>query len=680
MKKSTSFIHKLAAVAAIYTMLSPALILRADPAAGPKPLTEDQKILHVLNRLGYGARPGDVAKVKAMGLQKYIDQQLNPSSIPDPVAEAKVKNLDIFNMSTAELFAKYPNPGALLKQLEGGKAAQANAQNKKNVQTPAAGSAPPNPADISEADKKERRDKIQELYAKYDLKPAGQILPQIVANRVLRDVYSERQLQEVMVDFWQNHFNVFSGKNAVRWYIPSYERDVLRPNALGNFKDLLVGTAKHPAMLFYLDNFQSMSPNAQLPGNGQNAQRLQQLINNGGQMPPQARERLKQQYGVNDAQLDQKLKEMRANPQAPPKQQQKRGINENYARELMELHTLGVDNGYTQKDIIEVAKCFTGWTITDPQGYRKVAAATIQGTEDRRENRMQRQAGVPADAESGEFLFNPRWHDNGPKTVMGQTINEGGEKDGLKVLDMLVNSPYTAKFIARKLATKFVSDTPSESLVSRVADAFHKSNGDIKTTLRAIFTDKEFFAPENYRVKIKSPIELAVSSVRTLGADTNASPAMMAMLNKLGEVPYGYQAPTGYPDLAADWVNTGALLERLNFAVAVASNRIPGTRVDLKAYDQKDKAKMLERAIAEILDGEISANTRAMLVKQIEQPLPEVKAGSELGDTQMEVPNMRGAGQQGGQNRQARLLNPSGNPEVFKVVSLVLGTPEFQRQ
>ena len=678
MRKSTSFINKLAAAAVVFTMLLPALILRAEPTSGPMPLTEGQKILHVLNRLGFGARPGDVAKVKAMGLQKYIDQQLNPSSIPDPVAEAKVKGLDIFGMSTAELFAKYPNPGALLKQLEGGKAAQANAQNQKNAQAAAAGAVDPN--DMTDAQKKERRDKIQELYAKYDLKPAGQIVPQIVANRILRDVYSERQLQEVMVDFWQNHFNVFAGKAAVRWYIPSYERDVLRPNALGNFKDLLVGTAKHPAMLFYLDNFESVSPNAQPQGNAQNATRIQQIIQSGQTLPPQLRERLKQQFKVNDAQLDQRIKEMRANPQAAPKGQQKRGINENYARELMELHTLGVDSGYTQKDIIEVAKCFTGWTIADPRGYRKMAANEIQGKEDKRIGRLQKLAGVPDDVESGEFFFNPRWHDNGTKTVMGQTINEGGEKDGLKVLDMLVSSPNTAKFIARKLAIKFVSDTPSDGLVARVADAFHKSNGDIKTTLRAIFTDKEFFAPETYRAKIKSPIELAVSAVRTLGADTNASPAMVAMLNKLGEVPYGYQAPTGYPDLAADWVNTGALLERLNFAVAIASNRIPGTRVDLKAYDQKDKSKTLDRAIDEILGGEISAGTKTMLLKQMDQPLPEVKAGSEMGDVQMDVPNMRAPGQQGGQNRQARLLNPSGNPEVFKVVSLVLGTPEFQRQ
>ena len=249
------------------------------------------------------------------------------------------------------------------------------------------------------------------------------------------------------------------------------------------------------------------------------------------------------------------------------------------------------------------------------------------------------------------------------------------------MIDILVSHPNTAKFIARKLAIKFVSDNPSEDLVKRVAKAFQDSKGDIRTTLKALFSDKEFFAPENYRAKIKSPFELAVSSLRALGGETNASGAFTAMLNKLGEVPYNYQAPTGYPDTAEDWVNTGALLERMNFAIAVASNRIPGTRVDLKGFESKDKAQVLDRAIAQILDGEISPATRATLLKQIEQPLPEVKAGSEVGDEGLDVPNMRAGGAQGGAlNRQARLLNPSGNADVFKVVSLVLGTPEFQRQ
>jgi len=670
MTSSIFRLNKITAALTLYALVMPIFASGVDTKAPAKTLTDDQKIIHVLNRLGFGARPGDVEKVKAIGLEKYIDQQLNPASIDDTVAESKVRNLEIFNMSTAEVFAKYPNPGALLRQLEGGRSAQAAQQQKKDDAKPGA-QAMPDAQDQNgptAEEQRERRQKLQALYREYDLRPANQILPQIAANRMLRAVYSERQLQEVMVDFWQNHFNVFSGKAAVRWYIPSYERDVLRKNALGNFKDLLVGTAQHPAMLFYLDNFESVAPNSQPTGNG----RMQQLLR-GGNLNPRQRERIKQRQGLNDAELDQRLKQMQAGGQG----KRERGLNENYARELMELHTLGVDGGYTQKDIVEVARAFTGWTIADPRGYRRAAAASIKGTEDRRMDRLQRQAGVPDDIESGEFYFNERWHDRNAKTILGQKVDEGGIKDGLKVIDILVKHPSTAKFIARKLAVKFVSDNPSEALVNRVAAAFSRSSGDIKTTLRALFTDKEFFAPENYRAKIKTPFELAASSIRALGADTNGGPAMLAMLNKLGEVPYGYQAPTGYPDTAEDWVNTGALLERLNFAIAIASNRIPGTRVDLRKFASKERSKILDTTIAAILDGDISAATKATLLKQVEQPLPDVKSGTDS-DEDMDVPNMRD--QQGGRNRQARLLSPSGDPEVFKVVSLVLGTPEFQRQ
>jgi len=674
MKTQFFRIKKLTTFLLLYAFAVPAFAFPADSKSARKALTEEQKIIHVLNRLGFGARPGDVDRVKTIGLQKYIDQQINGTSIDDAVAESKAKALEIFQMSTAEVFAKYPNPGALLRQLEGGRQAQADAQTRKEESAKTNGANMPaaDPAQqdaLTAAEQRERQQKLQELYREYDLRPARQLVPQIVANRVLRAVYSERQLQEVMVDFWQNHFNVFSGKGAVRWYIPSYERDVIRKNALGNFRDLLVGTGQHPAMLFFLDNFQSMTPNQQA-----NVGPLQRAMQSGN-LTPQMRERLKQRQGLTDDQIDQRLKQAKQAGQ----NQRDRGLNENYARELMELHTLGVDGGYTQKDIVEVAKAFTGWTIADPRGYRRAAAASIKGTEDKRLDRIQRMAGVPDDIESGEFYFNERWHDKSEKLVLGQKVNEGGVKDGLKVIDILVKHPSTAKFIARKLAVKFVNDNPSEALVGRVATAFSKSNGDIKVTLRALFTDKEFFAPENYRAKVKTPFELAVSSIRAIGGDTNGGPAMLAMLNKLGEIPYGYQAPTGYPDTAEDWVNTGALLERLNFAVAVASNRIPGTRVDLKAFDSKDKVKILNSVIAQILDNDISEATRSTLLKQVEQPLPEVKAGVEQKDD-VEVPNMRNAGQQGGANRQARLLPPSGNPTVFKVVSLVLGTPEFQRQ
>ncbi len=622
MRESFRSFRTLTTFLVLYGLVLPIFAIAADSNAARKPLTDDQKIIHVLNRLGFGARPGDVEKVRTVGLQKYIETQLNPGSIDDAVADSKVKNIDVFNLTTAQLFAKYPNPGALLRQLEGGRQTTADRRRVDTTKGEAEKMADVQQPTVDE--QRERRQKLQALYREYDLRPANQILPQITSNRVLRAVYSERQLQEVMVDFWQNHFNVFSGKAAVRWYIPSYERDVIRKNALGNFKDLVVGTAQHPAMLFFLDNFESVAPNAQ--ANGGNS-RLQRQLQNGS-VNPRMRERIKQRQGLTDAQLDQRLKQMQAGGQ----RQRQRGLNENYARELMELHTLGVDGGYTQKDIVEVARAFTGWTIVDPRGYRRSAAGMIKGNEDRRIARLQRAAGVPDDIESGEFYFNERWHDKNAKTVLGQKVDEGGIKDGLKVIDILVKSPSTAKFIARKLAVKFVSDNPSNELVQRVADAFSKSGGDIKTTLRALFTDKEFFAPENYRAKIKTPFELAISSVRAIGADTNGGPAMLAMLNKLGEVPYGYQAPTGYPDTAEDWVNTGALLERLNFAIAIASNRIPGTRVDLKSFGSKDKSKILGAAIAEILNGDVSATTRATLTKQVEQPLPAIKEAAENPD------------------------------------------------
>lgn len=624
----------------------------------PKQLTEEQKIRHVLDRLGFGARPGDIERVRSVGLGKYIEQQLDPAAIDDRHAEQRTAGLEVFKLSTSEVFGKYPSPAAIMAMLDGGRNA---------VQTPAG----QNPDEaMTEKERRERQQKIAELYRKNDLRRANTIMPQVTANRILRAVYSERQLQEVMVDFWQNHFNVFAGKAAVRCYIPSYERDVLRKHALGNFRDLVTATAQHPAMLFYLDNFQSVAP-----ASGNSTAGLRGLVRN-GDLSQEARRRIRETYGVSNAAIDRRLRELREDPRMQQQAPERRGLNENYARELMELHTLGVDGGYTQKDIVEVAKAFTGWTIADPRGARQAASLMIESSG--RMEARRRPPALPAGVKSGEFYFNARWHDNGTKTILGQKINEGGMKDGLKVIDILARHPSTAKHIARKLAVKFVRDDPSEQLVGRIAEAFSRSNGDIRSTLRALFADKDFFAPENYRAKIKTPFELAVSSIRALGGDTFPSPAMLAMLNKLGEVPYGYQAPTGYPDTAEDWVNTGALLERLNFAVAVASNRIPGTRVDLGRFRSGEPLAVLDRAIAGILAGEVSDATRSTLKKQIEQPLPEVKAGET--DDEEEIPNMRPAGQPGGMNMRVRLLEPSGDPAVFKIVSFVLGTPEFQRQ
>ncbi|MDQ3711496.1 MAG: DUF1800 domain-containing protein [Acidobacteriota bacterium] len=702
MKQKFFLIHKITALLMLAAMFSPIFTVGANAQmmkkTSAKQLTEDQKILHVLNRLGFGAREGDVERVKAVGINKYIEQQLNAVSINDQTAEAKVKNLDVLKMSNEELFAKYPSQAAVLlaiaqkNNLDKGDTAQLKNKNRiksdemKNTDgamMSGDNKNADNVAQLSEADRQKYQQEIASLYAKYKLGKPQQITQQLNASRIMRAVYSERQLNEVMVDFWTNHFNVYAGKAATRWFLPEYDRNVIRPNALGNFKDLLTATAQSPAMLFYLDNFQSVSPDAQMAGNNR-ANNPNRRLNQANQMNAQRREQLKKQYGLSDAELDARIKENQQNPKQPKRMQ--RGINENYAREVMELHTLGVEGGYTQNDIKEVARAFTGWTIVDPRGYRRTFADVANGTEDKRVNRLMRLAGLPEDAESGTFFFNERAHDKGEKMVLGQKINEGGMKDGLKVVDVLVNHPSTAKFIARKLAVKFVSDTPSEALIGRVARAFQDSKGDIKTTLRAIFTDKEFFAAENYRAKIKTPFEVVISAIRTVGADTNGG-QIQALLAKMGEPLYAYQAPTGYPDTAEDWVNTGALLERLNFAVALASNRIPGTRVNLKHFEGRDKSEILNRSIAVVLDGEISLNTKATLLKQLEQPLVEPKFetvadNSDDGDEAMENQAMMQNQGGGGRNRQrqVRLLQPSGNAEVFKVVGLILGTPEFQRQ
>lgn len=695
-QKATAFLMGTALVFPAFSVSLNAQTMKAPAKTAPTraALTEDQKALHVLNRLGFGARAGDVEKVKAMGVRNYIEQQLSANSIDDSATEARLQNFDALKMSNDELFAKYPNGAALQKAVaaqngltrkdvqgaikdvrEARQNAQMNNGNNASAATPDANS--------SAADAQKYRQEINQLYKENNLGRPQQITQQLAASRIIRAVYSERQLQEQMVDFWSNHFNVYTNKAAVRWFLPEYDRDVIRPNALGNFRDLLTATAKSPAMLFFLDNFQSAAPNnEQTANNAANVQkRIERLQNN-----PRARENfMRNQNITTEAEFNERIQKMQQRATQGAKRQQ-RGINENYAREIMELHTLGVGGGYTQKDIQEIARAFTGWTIINPRGYAQPKA--LMGSEMPNRPGMQKvrqAAGIPADAQSGTFYFNERIHDQGAKMILGQTVNEGGMNDGLKVIDILVKHPSTAKFIARKLAVKFVNDNPSEAYVNRIAAAFTKSDGDIKSTLRAMFNDAEFYAPENYKAKIKTPFEVTVSALRTVGAETNGM-AVQQLLAKMGEPLYGWQAPTGYPDTAEDWVNTGALLERMNFAVALASNRIPGTKVNLTKFsgNANDKQQLLDKFTGLLLNGEISPATRATLMKQLDQPLmePTMPANDEaaMENVAMMRPNGGQGGGKRGMNQQARLLQPSGNPEVFKVVGLILGSPEFQRQ
>jgi uncharacterized protein (DUF1800 family) len=590
-------------------------------------LSSDEAILHALNRLAYGPRPGDVERIRQMGLANWINQQLNPKSIDDSAVEARLNIYPTLKMTTAQLIAEYPNPKQAAKQAEQGKQPptqeqmaqqQADAaitamaremdgnsviasdasQNSGTMTDPNVASDTPSPMKLNPATRGAgRRDPLGTdpnavpRAISDDSKRPARVVEELAMAKLTRAIYSDRQLQQVMDDFWLNHFNVFAGKGEVKWYLTSYERDVIQPNTLGKFKDLLNATAKSPAMLFYLDNFLSADPNA--------AQRL-------------AMERAMRQ------------RRPYPGPQQGQNKKQRRGLNENYGRELMELHTLGVDGGYTQKDVTEVARCFTGWTIEKPQ-------------------------------QIAQFKFDEKLHDPDPKVVLGKKIHPGGMKDGEQVIDLLVKNPHTAKFISTKLARRFVSDTPPSALVERMATSFQKSGGDIREVMRTMIYSPEFWSRDAYRAKVKTPYELVVSSVRALGTDVDTPMPLVQWVGRIGEPLYQCQPPTGYSDKAETWVNSGALLNRLNFSLALAGNKVRGSRSDVAALlgneSGGDPKETLDRAVAVFL-GEANPSTVDTLQQQLENP----------------------------QVVQAKLDDPVKHVDLGVVTGLVLGAPEFQRR
>jgi uncharacterized protein (DUF1800 family) len=483
-------------------------------ASGPVPGSavpknpDDRTILHVLNRIGFGARPGDVERVRDMGLAAYIDRQLHPDRIADGEMAARLSNLETVNKSTRQLASEYFEPAMRARQ----QAKQETAKSAEGKPSTDEG----RPARTPEQMEAARR--------------AREVVVELSDQKVLRAAYSERQLEEVMVDFWFNHFNVFAGKGLTQTFLTGYERDAIRPHVLGRFRDLLEATAKSPAMLFYLDNWQSADPNAP---ERLMAERSARGARFGFRFPP---ERM-----PNPNQNAQR-------PLDPARGRQKRGLNENYGRELMELHTLGVDGGYTQQDVVNVARAFTGWTIDQPR-------------------------------QGGGFRFEPRLHDTSEKIVLGHKIKAGGgQSDGEQVLDILASHPSTATFISTKLVRRFVSDTPPPALVERAAKRFRDTHGDIRGVLETILTSPEFFAADAYRAKVKTPFEFVVSSVRVTGADVTEAAPLVQAVRTLGMPLYMCQPPTGYADRAESWVNTGALLNRMNFALQLVSGKMRGVR------------------------------------------------------------------------------------------------------
>lgn len=398
-----------------------------------------QDAAHTLNRLAFGPRPGDVERVRKMGADRWIEQQLHPERIDDKAVEERLKGYETLSMSSADLLAKYYRP-------------------------------------IVEARKAE--EELQPLR-----RQAQKVVAELSAQRIIRAAESERQLNEVMVDFWMNHFNVFAGKGIDRFLLTSYERDTIRPHIWGRFEDLLMATAKSPAMLFYLDNARS----------------------------------------------------------------HKGGVNENYAREIMELHTVGVDGGYTQKDVTELARALTGWSLARP---------------------------------GAQFRFRPMQHDRGAKTILGVKLPpNGGVEEGERMIRFLAAHPSTARHIAYKLAQRFVADDPPRALVDRVARRFTETRGDLRETVRAVITSAEFNDPRYRGVKTKSPFEYAVSAIRAVDGEVRNPLPVARTLRQMGEPLYFAEPPTGFSDAAEEFRGSGALVERINFATALASNRLPGVRV-----------------------------------------------------------------------------------------------------
>lgn len=516
------------------------------------PAADRDAIVHALNRLGYGPRPGDVDRVAAMGLEAYIEQQLYPERIEDAAAQQRLAAYSTIGLTTAQLWKDYFGPAETIRRAEQQAAARTAATDPQMMTPPPA--TPPQQNVSPEF--RAARQKEQ------------QVLQDLMQARMIRAVMSERQLEEVLVDFWFNHFNVFSGKGQVRQYLTEYEYGVIRPHVLGNFRDMLGAVAESPAMLFYLDNFQSVDPKAAQRQADQQLARQQMARGRG-------RAGARQQTEQQREQQEQRLMQLR-----------NRGLNENYARELMELHTLGVDGGYTQADVIAVARAFTGWTINRPR-------------------------------DGGSFQFNAQLHDNDPKVVLGTTIKAGGKDDGEAVLDLLATHPATATFIATKLARRFVADEPPAGLVDKVAQVFLDTKGDLRAVTRAVVTSPEFFSAEARRAKVKTPLEFVASAVRATGA-TVANPAQLVQaLRDLGMPLYGAQPPTGWGDTAEDWVNTGALLKRLNFAIALSGGQgqTRGIRVNVRALAPDTSAATQARLVSTLVGTDVSAMTKDTLAK-----------------------------------------------------------------
>lgn len=631
-------------------------------------LSERQAAAHLLDRLAFGARPGEIDSVLAQGLEVWVERQLR-ADLPEPTLAARLATLPALTMSAREIAETYP-PGFAVRQL----AIEEGVVTREEVAAAEAGD--------GDAGQRELRRRIQSWMRTKGLRPERELVAQSHAQKLLRAVYAENQLTEVLTDFWFNHFNVSTTDAPVRSYLLAYERDAIRPHVLGPFRELLGATARHPAMLLYLDNVQSVAdPGRPTTMAGELGRRG--LGGSGRQRPGGARG---------------------ARAPRPERPDRPRGLNENYARELLELHTLGVDGGYTQEDVVGVARALTGWAFL-PAGRR--------GDEAQRGLARAGRAGGLGFVREGDFVFRADAHDAGAKRVLGVALPAGrGIEDGEQVLDLVATHPSTARHLATKLAARFVADDPPADLVDRLAATFEGTGGDLSALLRTLVESPEFWSPAARTAKIKSPFELAVSALRALGAEVDNPFPTLEWISTMGQPLYACAAPTGYPDRADHWINTGALLARMNFGLGLGAGRIAGVRFELAGLAGGSAPESGEAALAAcapvLLPARDVAPTLAALAPLLTDPelgrkvgarAPTAKPGPwELDDPFADLEAMAGSGPAGGRpgagGRErtfteglglypaARAMTAASEPPslLAGAAGLLLGSPEFQRR
>lgn len=616
-------------------------------------LSERQAAAHLLSRFTYGARPGDIDAVVKMGLEKWFLQQLN-SNLADDSLNLMLEDYDAINLSNNEISKKYPNGARILRMaIRDGVIQKDSAAN---------------------AGKKEYRQELTAYMRKHGYKPQAELYRQLINQKIVRAAYSNNQTRELLTDFWFNHFNVSLTKGQTAEFIPAYERDVIRPNVFGSFENLVLATAKSPAMLTFLDNVSSSGILENLP----------QAAN------PQLQKRVATRTLMNISDTS-----MRAKAAAQIQQRKKtQGLNENYAREVMELHTLGVDGGYTQADVTQAARVLTGWTVYPMEnGYASVTKNIIDRIG---EANFAKQGFV----HEGDFLFAANRHDRGEKIVLGKKFPaNGGYEEGVELLKMLANHPSAAKFISGKIAVRFVNDNPSQTLIHKMREVFIKSKGNISEVLMTMVSSPEFWSKDALREKTKSPFELAISAVRCLNADIVQPYQLFSWINKMGQKMYSYQAPTGFPDKGQYWINTGSLLNRMNFGLALSSQRIPGIVINLVALNrnrepesteaalityarmimpERDLSQTIERLRPMLNDSQLQQKIEDSAEKSV---TPQEKPLIEEDPLMMSTINGK-AGVKGtfGKNQVRPQIAAGSNTMLAQVVGIILGSPEFQRK